>query len=746
MAQQTTSTTQGEIENIGNYVERSYLNYSMYVIMDRALPHIGDGLKPVQRRLLYAMSELNLDFQSKYKKSARTVGDTLGKYHPHGDSACYEAMVLMAQPFTTLYPLVDGQGNWGSNEDPKSFAAMRYTESKMTRYSNSLLNEIKLDTVDWKLNFDGTMKEPCLLPAQLPNIILNGTTGIAVGMATDIPPHNMKEVIAACVATLNNSEISDDEILSHITIPDFPSGGVVTSTLDKVHAAYRTGNGVITLRGTIEQESDVIYITSVPYRMAVSKLIISINDEIKDKKLPVTRMRNHSSETEPVRLALYVSGYEAQELVLQTLYANTNLELSVKINLNMIGIDGRPQVKPLPIIIKEWCEYRQIVFERKTNFRLRAVNSRLHILEGLILAHSNIDEILSIIRTEDDPKLSLIEKLGLSEIQAQSILDLRLRQLAKLEERSLRDESANLENEKGQIEILLASDKKIKDTIIQELLAAAAPHFSERVTIHCPVTKKNLGFTINNTSPQKENITVVLSKNHWIRTVKGHDVDLSKLSYKVGDDYGIHLNSDSASPVILMGDHGRFFGVPIDSLPNGKSNGEPLTSKVSFQDGEQPHTIIPYQEDSLLLLTTSKGLGFIAPVSTLDSRAKKGKPVLVLTQGDKAMLPLLLNGETELAILTKHGRLSIIPISSINVSNKSQGTRLIDVKPSDFANGSDEVTHILLLHPNESFFVKSGLKKGLFTEDKKAFYRAARGRRGVVINKDMTDLSLERAT
>jgi topoisomerase-4 subunit A len=722
------------------YAESSYLNYSMYVIMDRALPHIADGLKPVQRRILYAMSELKLTHQAKYKKSARTVGDTLGKYHPHGDSACYEAMVILAQPFSTHYPLIDGQGNWGSIDDPKSFAAMRYTESKMTSYANTLLAEIKLDTVEWKYNFDGTMQEPCLLPAQLPNILLNGTTGIAVGMATDIPPHNMTEVVNACIATLTKKRISDDDILNYITIPDFPTGGEVISSLEKVHEAYRTGRGAIKVRSTLEHTKDTVVITSLPYRVTLQKIIVAIDDQARLKKLPITDITDESDEKNPVRLVLTVKGREKQDLVMAILFATTDLEKTMKINLNMIGQDGRPEVKPLATVIREWCACRQNFFERKKRFRLRAVEARLHIVDGLLIAYNHLDEIIRIVRESDEPKVQMMARFSLSDIQAQAILELRLRQLAKLEQRSLEDEHETLSKECGELKALLADDAKIKRAMISEIKAAASMHAVPRQTVHYVRTEASSA-AIASTMIIQEDTTVVLSKNNWLRALKGHDVDLSKLSYKEGDDYAYHIETRTDLPVVFMGTQGRFFTVFPHQLPNGKTMGEPITTKCTFENGETVFAPLAFDKEAKVLLTTRKGNGFLVPMESLDTRAKKGKAVLNLTEHDNALHPILMGDEDELAMITKSGRLIVIPVDELNISNKSQGTRLVDIKTDEFASQEDALLQVKPISSTDDLVVFCGKRKFILSPDKRNYYRAKRARRGVFFEHGKKDLS-----
>ena len=730
-----------ETQEVCEYSESSYLNYSMYVIINRSLPHIADGLKPVQRRIIYSMHELNLNSSAKYKKSARTVGDTLGKYHPHGDTACYEAMVILAQPFSTLHPLVDGQGNWGSVDDPKSYAAMRYTESKMTPYSELLLKDIKRGTIDWGNNFDGTMKEPTLLPSQLPNILINGTTGVAVGMATDVPPHNLEEVIKATIAYLKNKKITDNELLSFIVCPDLPNGGEIINTRKEILDTYLTGRGKLHVRASVEFQDDGIYINSVPFRQDLASIVADIDRVIKEKKLPVTSMKDFADKKTPVKLFLGVKGEKAQQLVINTLFASTALQSTLKVNLNMIGLDGKPEVKSLPNIIREWCVFRQDIFERKTRFRLDEICAKLHILEGLLVAFKNIDEVIRIIREEDEPKEALMNAFSLSEIQTKAILELKLRQLAKLEEMSILEDKKALEKEKDEIDTLLADDKLIRKAVINEIESSAKSHFKPRKTNNIVREAVSLD-TLNDKKINNDPCTVVLSKNNWIRTIKDHDVDFSSLSFKSGDGYLAHLSTKYNLPAIVMGDKGRFFGIPCHTIMNGKSMGEPISARIKFKDGEQLHSLLPFNENARALLVTEKGNGFQVPISTLDSRNKAGKQVLVLTENDKPLPPCVITEEKELAIVTEQGRLLIIPIDEINTSNKSQGVRLADIKSSDFDAGNDRIRAVLPLSGEEGFSVYVGGRKHNVKVDELDYYRCKRARRGVFFKKGKAGLSL----
>lgn len=728
------------------YANDSYLDYSMYVIMSRALPFIGDGLKPVQRRIIYAMSELSLDHKAKYKKAARTVGDVLGKYHPHGDSACYESMVLMAQPFSFLHPMVDGQGNWGAIDDPKSFAAMRYTEARLSAFADDMVAEIKQDTVEWAPNFDGTLKEPTTLPARLPNILLNDTTGIAVGISCDIPSHNLEEVVNACVAVLKKKSTTDDEILDMIPYPDYPTGGEIITPLDKIRDAYRTGQGSFKIRGNTEIKGKVITITSIPPTKQLPPLLEAINGLIQKDKLPITDIRDLSDANNPICVEIEVKSAERARAVLDHLFTKTALEITLKINMNMIGLNQRPEQKPLPVIIREWCEFRQNVFERKKRFRLRAIESRIHILDGLLTAYNNLDEAIRIIRESDDAKSDLMRSFGLTELQVKAILDLRLRQLAKLEQSALELEKSELEGERDKLVELLADDGKIRRAIIAELKESCKLHRKDRVTTHCVRTTTSEA-AVNLNMVEKENATVIISSNHWLRSMKGHGVDVSSLSFKTGDSYAQHIETDTLSPLIMMGTQGRFFAIPVHQLPNGKSTGEPVTSKVTLENGEKILCGLPYNEEAKVLITTSKGNGFIVPMKNLDTRAKRGKQVLVLTDGDAALTPEVLSPDhTSLVILTAHGRMVIIPIDEINESNKSQGVRLVDIKANEFlaeTNG-DKVEAVLPLANDETFNVYVGKRKFVIDGEKQSKYRAKRARRGLFFEGGRNNLSISK--
>lgn len=709
----------------------AYLNYSMYVIMDRSLPHIGDGLKPVQRRVLHAMNELKLSPQSKYKKSARTVGDVLGKYHPHGDSACYEAMVNLAQSFNTRYPLIDGQGNWGSVDDPKSFAAMRYTESKLTAYAQTMLDEIKQDTVDWVDNFDGSLKQPVTLPAQLPNLLLNGVTGIAVGMATDIPPFNIDEVVGAVCQTISKVKTTDDDIISFFTAPDFPCGGTVINSLSQMRNTYLSGKGSVTLRADyeIDAKNNTLTFKSGPYRGDFNKIVEKISNEIKLHKLPVSKIQDLSDKNTPIRLQLQISGRNKAEYVLKHLLSNTDLEKTEKINLNCIGINGQPYVRSLPTLIREWCEYRTNVFVRKKNFRLRAVEARLHILDGFLIAFDNIEEIVRIIRESEHPKPALMERFDLSDIQATAILALRLSQLSKLESTSLREEKAQLESERDELMALLSDDGKIRRSVVSEIKKASKPFLGERKSLwveDSPTVALSPSELVD-----EGPATVLFSKHGWVRAQKGHDVNVESLKFKTNDSLMMSLETQNNLPVIMIGSQGRCFAYPVHKLPNGKSAGDPINSKIQLQGGESITHLLPFEEAKKVLFTTRKGLGFISPIAAMNTKVKKGRELINLTEGDEILTPHILTGqETEVAILTQAGRVIVFPLNSINEYEKAKGMQLIGIKDDEFNAGHDSVVDIMPFEKGQSITILLGKRRYVLDDEKLDTYRSSRARRG----------------
>ncbi|PPE72971.1 DNA topoisomerase IV subunit A [Solimonas fluminis] len=668
------------------FAEKAYLDYSMYVVLDRALPNIADGLKPVQRRIIYAMSELGLSAGQKHKKSARTVGDVIGKFHPHGDSACYEAMVTMAQPFNYRYPLVDGQGNWGSPDDPKSFAAMRYTESRLTPYAATLLGELEQGTVDWVPNFDGTLEEPRLLPARLPNILVNGTTGIAVGMATDIPPHNIRELVKACLHLLKHPNAHIEKLCEFVPGPDFPTSCEIVSEPHDLMKVYQTGNGQIRARGRWERDEDGnIIVTHLPYQVSPAKVLEQIADQMRAKKLPLVEdLRDESDHENPTRLVIVPRSNRVDaEQLMAHLFATTDLERSYRVNLNMIGLDGRPKVKNLKDILTEWLEYRFATVTKRLNHRLNKVNERLHLLEGLLIAYLNIDEVIHIIRTADDPKAKLMLAFGLSEIQADYILDLKLRHLQKIEEIAIQGEQKELAAERARLEELLGDDEKLRSLIGEELKEDAKKYGDER---RCPINAKPPASALEAAEIiPAEPITVVLSKAGWIRAGKGHEIDPASLSYKAGDEFGLAVQGKTNQLLVLLDHKGRSYTLNPRELPSARSQGEPVTTRLDLQDGGRILGLLMGDGSEKLVLGSDEGYGFIARLGDLESRLKAGKAVVNV--GEKAtLMPPSRTADPakdRFALATAEGRLLVFPLSELPELAKGKGNKLVALKGED---------------------------------------------------------------
>ncbi|HRH91792.1 MAG TPA: DNA topoisomerase IV subunit A, partial [Agitococcus sp.] len=632
-----------ESRSLAEFTEQAYLNYSMYVILDRALPHIGDGLKPVQRRIVYAMSELGLKNSAKHKKSARTVGDVLGKYHPHGDSACYEAMVLMAQPFSYRYPLVDGQGNWGSPDDPKSFAAMRYTESKLSAYADVLLAELGQGTVDWVPNFDGTMEEPSLLPARLPNLLLNGTTGIAVGMATDIPPHNLREVASACIALLKKPNLSLEEIAAYIPAPDFPTKAEIITPKNELLNLYKTGRGSLKMRAVYEVEDGDIVITALPHQVSGAKVLAQIAEQMQAKKLPlVADLRDESDHENPTRLVIVPRSNRVDvALLMNHLFATTDLEYSYRVNMNVIGLDGRPQVKDLRMLLTEWLRFRQGTVRRRLQYRLDKVLARLHILAGLLIAYLNIDEVIRIIRYEDHPKAELMKVFGLSDLQAESILELKLRHLAKLEEMEIRKEQNDLEKERDNLEHLLANPAAMDKLIIKEIKADMDKYGDDR---RSPLVERAEAQALKETDlTPAEPVTVILSEMGWVRAAKGHDIAVESLSFKGSDKYLTSAQGKSNQPVYFLDSTGRSYSLLANTLPSARGQGEPLTTKLNPPAGASFKMVVMGDSSQAVILATDASYGFVTTLGDLDAGNKNGKAVVTVPEGANLLKPLFVN-------------------------------------------------------------------------------------------------------
>ncbi|MGK0420152.1 MAG: topoisomerase-4 subunit A, partial [Candidatus Pseudothioglobus sp.] len=626
-----------ERQSVGEYSERAYLDYSMYVILDRALPFIGDGLKPVQRRIIYAMSELGLKSTAKFKKSARTVGDVLGKFHPHGDSACYEAMVLMAQPFSYRYPFIDGQGNWGAPDDPKSFAAMRYTESKLSPYADLLLAEINKGTVSWTDNFDGTIQEPQQLPAQVPNLLLNGTSGIAVGMATDVPPHNLLEVIAACIQLLEKPSTELDEIMKILPAPDYPTDAYIVSSKEDLRQMYETGHGSVKMRAGYVKEDGEIVVESLPYQTSGAKVITQIAAQMRNKKLPLVEdLRDESDHENPTRLVIVPRSnrVDCDQLMLH-LFATTDLEKNYRVNMNVIGLNGKPQVKPLIPLLKEWLEFRMQVVVNRLQSRLNKILDRLHILDGLLIAYLNIDEVIAIIRREEKPKPVLIAQFKISEIQAEAILELKLRHLAKLEEVKIKSEAEELGKERKSIELLLSSEKRLKTYIKKELRVILEEFGDKRRCQIVSDVSSAQAFNDQDMIPA-ENVTVVLSEKGWVKAAKGHEIDSSSLNYKSGDTYLKDAKGRSNQMAFFIDSTGRSYSLLANSLPSARGQGEPLTGKLTPPLGAEFIDVVMGQDDQAVILSSDAGYGFVSTLGNLNSKTKSGKHVITLSKQARA--------------------------------------------------------------------------------------------------------------
>ena len=718
--------------SLAKFTENAYLNYAMYVIMDRALPHIGDGLKPVQRRIIYAMSELGLSALAKYKKSARTVGDVLGKYHPHGDSACYEAMVLMAQPFSYRYPLIDGQGNWGAPDDPKSFAAMRYTESRLSAFSEILLAETALGTTDWRPNFDGTLKEPVLLPARLPHILLNGITGIAVGMATDIPPHNAREVAEACIHLLDNPKAELDEILTFVQGPDYPTEAEIITPRNDIKKIYQTGRGSFKSRAVYVVENGDIVIHALPHRVSGGKILKDIAKQMQDKKLPmVADLRDESDHENPTRLVIIPRSNRVDiEALMNHLFASTDLEVNHKVNLNMLGLNQRPQVKGLVTILNEWLIYRISTVRRRLQFRLDKILARLHILDALLIAYLNIDEVIEIIRTFDDAKAELMSRYGLSDTQAHAILEIKLRQLAKLEEIQIRGEMDELGKEQKQLELLLSSDRRLKTLVKKELKADAEKYGDDR---RSPLVERleAKALTEKELMPS-ESVTVVLSAQGWVRSAKGHDIDAHALSYKSGDEYLTSVQGRSNQTCIFIDASGRAYSLDTHSLPSARSQGEPLTGRFNQNDNVPFVCALIGDDEDSYIISSDQGYGFVAKFSDINSRNKNGKALINLTENASLMTPRKLTDNADALCLTisNEGRMLIFPVSSLPKLSKGKGNKMLNIPTAKATNREEFVTMLQIIEPTSSVTLYAGKRKLTLKPSDLAQYEGERGRRG----------------
>ena len=713
------------------FTEKAYLNYSMYVIMDRALPFIGDGLKPVQRRIVYAMSELGLNAAAKFKKSARTVGDVLGKFHPHSDSACYEAMVLMAQPFSYRYPLVDGQGNWGAPDDPKSFAAMRYTESRLSKISEILLSELGQGTVDFQPNFDGTLEEPQYLPARLPHILLNGTTGIAVGMATDIPPHNINELADAAVLLLDNPKAGLDDVLNIIQGPDFPTEAEIISPIDDIRKMYETGRGSIKMRATWHKEDGEIIISALPHQSSPSKIIAQIAEQMTAKKLPMVEdIRDEADYENPVRIILVPRSNRVDtDALMAHLFATTDLEKSYRVNMNMIGLDHKPAVKGLLQVLTEWLTFRRTTVTRRLQHRLDKVLARLHILDGLMIAFLNIDEVIEIIRTEDEPKQVLMARFNLSDEQAEAILNLRLRHLAKLEEHQLQAEKDKLEEEQSNLELILGSERRLNTLIKKEIQEDAKKYTSPRMSQL--VEREEAKAISESEMTPAEPVTVILSEMGWVRCAKGHDIDPAGLSYKAGDKYLAHACGKSNQPVIFIDSTGRSYALDPLSLPSARSQGEPLTGKLTLPAGATIEQVIMEPEKQELLMASDAGYGFICKFEDLIARNKAGKALISLPENAKVLKSETLSESASLLVsLTSAGRMLIFPVRDLPALSKGKGNKIISIPVANAKVRSELLVKLFLISEQASLEFHSGKRKITLKPEDLQKFRAERGRKG----------------
>jgi topoisomerase-4 subunit A len=721
-----------ELLPLKTFTEKAYLDYSMYVILDRALPHVGDGMKPVQRRIVYAMSELGLKNTAKHKKSARTVGDVLGKYHPHGDSACYEAMVLMAQPFSYRYTLIDGQGNWGAPDDPKSFAAMRYTEARLTHYSQILLQELGQGTVDWVPNFDGTMNEPTVLPARLPNILLNGGTGIAVGMATDIPPHNLREVTTACIHLLENPRATLEEICEFVPGPDMPTDAEIISTKEDLRKLYTTGKGSVRMRALWSKEQGDVVITALPHQVSGAKILEQIAAQMQQKKLPmVADLRDESDHENPTRLVIVPRSNRIDlEQLMAHIFASTDLERTYRVNMNMIGVDGRPQVKDLRQILTEWLSWRTSVVRKRLQYRLDKVLERLHILEGLMVAYLNIDEVIEIIRTQDEPKLVMMERFNITDIQANAILDLKLRHLAKLEEFKIKGEQDELQAEREKLELLLGSDQRLRTLIKKELKADMDTYGDDR---RSPIVAREEAKAFDEKDLlSAEPVTAVISNQGWIRLAKGHEIDAQGLSYKSGDSFKIACQGRMNQPLILLDSTGRSYTIETHNLPSARGQGEPITGRISLPKGASIESATTGADNSHVLLSSDAGYGFITTISDLSSKTKNGKAALSLSKNAQLLTATNIGDieQKQLAAVTNEGRMLVFPVADLPSLSIGKGNKIINVPTAKASSREELMVALMVFSPGDTLLVHSGKQHLRLKPSDIEHFSAERGRRG----------------
>lgn len=728
----TPSDFETEQVSIRDYAEKAYLDYSMYVILDRALPHVGDGLKPVQRRIVYAMSELGLKAGAKYKKSARTVGDVIGKFHPHGDSSVYEAMVIMAQPFNYRYPLIDGQGNWGSADDPKSFAAMRYTESKLTAFADVLMAEVGLGTVDWQPNFDGTLDEPTLLPARVPSILLNGTTGIAVGMATDIPPHNLNEVVSACIHLLEKPKATVREINEHVIAPDYPTEAEIITSPQAILDMYETGKGSLKMRAIYTQEQGDIVVTALPHQVSGAKVLEQIAAQMQAKKLPtVVDLRDESDHENPTRLIIVPKSNRIDvQALMSHLFHSTDLEKNYRINLNMIGVNGRPQVKNLVMILKEWLQYRKDTIVRRLEYRLQKILDRLHLLDGLLIAFLNMDEVIHIIRTEDKPKQKLIARFNLSEMQADYVLDTRLRQLARLEELKIKAEQEELAAERDAIQKTLGSDARLKTLIKKELLAVAAEFGDAR---RSPLVQRNdaVAYTEDDITTV-DPITVVLSERGWVRAAKGHDIDPASLSFKSGDTFKLAARGKSNESAVFLDSTGRSYSLPVRLLPSARGQGEPLSGKINPPSGASFKGVMMGAGEDYYLLSTDAGYGFVAKLEDMHANKKAGKALLTVPKGGEVLAPVSAENYSEsmLVAISNIGRMLVFPLTDLPIMARGKGNKIMNIPSAKLATREEFMLAVVVLSPKDALMIYAGKRHLRMKLTDLEHYVGERARRG----------------
>ncbi len=714
------------------FAEKAYLDYSMYVVLDRALPHIGDGLKPVQRRIVYAMSELGLGAAAKYKKSARTVGDVLGKFHPHGESACYEAMVLMAQPFSFRYPLVDGQGNWGSPDDPKSFAAMRYTEAKLTAFADTLLAELRQGTVDWVANFDGTLDEPAVLPSRLPHVLLNGAAGIAVGMATDVPPHNVREVAAACIRLLEDPKVGVAELCEHVKGPDFPTEAEIITPAAELRAMYESGLGSLRLRARYEVEEGAVVITALPYQVSGARVLEQIAAQMLARKLPwVEDLRDESDHENPTRLVVVPRSRRVDvERLMSHLFATTDLERSYRVNMNVIGLDGRPKLHDLKALLTEWLRFRTATVRRRLEHRLEKVLARLHILEGLLVAFLDIDEVIAIIRAEDRPKPVLMARFALSDAQAEAILELKLRHLARLEEQRIRGERDELEAERKGIEKTLASGRRLKRLVRDELVADAERFGDPR---RSPITVREPAQALVATELQPaEPLSVVLSQRGWVRAAKGHDIDPATLAYRSGDAFRAVGRGRSNQNVVFLDSTGRSYSLPAHGLPSARGQGEPLSGRLNPPDGASFVGVLMGEPDGLWLLVSDAGYGFVARLDDLYAKNKSGKSVLSLPAGARVLQPVPLGdpNRDRVAAVSTAGHLLLHPLGELPRLARGKGIKIIQIPAAKLKSREEHVAAVTVVPAGAPLTVHAGKRHLTLRPSDLEHYAVGRGRRG----------------